>query len=168
MRKIIRNANIYHSEANTITIEDGIIQEVYQSDGTETGYDEEIDLKGAFLLPGFIDSHLHILNLGNYLSNVSLAGLSSIEELLECVKNHLHEVPTGQWFYARGFNESVFEKPVFPTKQMLDEISTEVPIVLTRTCGHMMVVNSKVLEICNIHEDVERNGGRIDFETGCA
>ncbi|MBR2825646.1 MAG: amidohydrolase [Solobacterium sp.] len=162
MRKLIKNAKIYQSDADSIVIEDGIIQEIFKG-SKEDEYDEVIDIKGSLILPGFIDSHLHLLNLGYYLSHVSLIGLPDLGTLLDTVKTNLKE---GQWFYARGFNESTFKEPILPTKEMLDKISTDTPISLSRACGHMMVVNSKVLQLCGITKDEEQDGGRIDFENG--
>ncbi len=168
MRKLIKNATIYKSSMDSILIEDGRILEVFQGDKNLENIDEVIDVKGAFVLPGFIDSHLHTLNLGYYLSNVSLIGITSLKRLLEIVKEKIAQVKEGKWFYARGFNESIFEEPKLPTKQMLDEISKDIPIVLSRACGHMMVVNSKVLELCGVTDDEEKDGGRIDYENGFA
>ena len=128
--------------------------------------DEIIDVKGMYVSPGFVDSHMHLLELGFYLSNVQLDGCTSVASLQEACRNGLSSVEEGDWLLGRGYNEDRFTDGRKPDKNALDEISTTVPIAVTRACGHVMTVNSKVLEIAGISEDLKMEGGRVIFATG--
>lgn len=128
--------------------------------------DEIIDVKGLYVGPGFIDSHMHLLELGAYLSNVVLEGCTGVSSLQEAIRKGLSNITEDDWLLGRGYNEDRFTDGGRVDKNVLDAISTTVPIAVTRACGHVMVVNSKVLEIAGIHEDFEMDGGRILFETG--
>ncbi|NCB34034.1 MAG: amidohydrolase [Erysipelotrichia bacterium] len=89
-----------------------------------------------------------------------------MEEVLSRVKRYRDQVDNQMWIIGRGFNEEQFDVPVRPDRKMLDEISKERPISLTRSCGHLMAVNSKALEIAGIDENTQVEGGRIDFMHG--
>lgn len=128
--------------------------------------DEIIDLRGMFVSPGFVDSHMHLLELGFYLSSVQLDGCTSVEDIQQACRKGLNTLDEGDWLLGRGYNEDRFIDGSKPDKAALDAISTDVPIALTRACGHVMTVNSKVLEIAGITEDFEMEGGRIIYETG--
>ena len=112
-----------------------------------------IDLEGKTIVPGFNDSHMHLVNYGYSLTQVNLVGVNSIEEMSVRVKDYIKENKIGKnnWIRGRGWNQDYFlSEKVFPTRYDLDKVSTDIPIVLTRICGHVAVVNSKALEILNI------------------
>lgn len=135
-----------------------ILQEV-------TDEDEVIDLAGAFVTPGFADTHMHLLGYGMYLDSIRLDDARSIEDIQTKVRRHVND-PERTWITAYGYNEDRFTQPERPTKQMLDDISRDKPIVLMRSCGHVMTVNSKALELAGITEDTEIPGGAVDYEHG--
>ena len=169
MKQAFINGQLYHQEGDTLIWEDECITAIGNKEDLEEKLkecDEVIDLKGLTVMPGFIDSHMHLLELGFYLSNVQLSGCTSLEQIAEICRKALSSIEKGQWLLGRGYNEDCFEKAVRPTKDFLDQISKDVPIALTRACGHVLSVNSKVLELAGIHEDLEMDGGRICFETG--
>lgn len=107
-----------------------------------------IDLGGRTLMPGFIDSHIHITLHGTNELSVSCKDerINSIKDLIGAMKEQASKTQTGKWIRAWGYNESKFKEKRFPTKEELDSVSTEHPIILTRTCNHISVVNSRVLE----------------------
>lgn len=126
-----------------------------------------IDLQGKLLLPGFNDSHMHLLSYGTSLVKANLIGTTSIEHLVEQMKNFIKdkEIENGQWVEGRGWNHDFFEVNRFPTRYDLDEISTEHPIIATRACGHVSVVNSKALELAGITKDtLQVEGGHFDVD----
>ena len=129
---------------------------------------KKIDLKGQLLLPGFIDTHLHILHYALAESMVKLNGCKSVKELIKKGKEHLaDEGLKFGWLFGRGWNQNNFKNTDdFITKYDLDKISTEHPIFFSRVCGHMAAVNSKGLEkIMNMEKSVELSK-YIDEETG--
>lgn len=127
-----------------------------------------IDLKGKTIVPGFNDSHMHLLNYGYSLKQVNLMGTDSPEKINERVKEFISEeqIEKGKWIRGRGWNQDHFKgEKRFPTKYDLDKISREHPIVVTRICGHVGVVNSKALEILNISKETPQfEGGQFDLD----
>ncbi|TCU79117.1 hypothetical protein EV204_10193 [Tissierella praeacuta] len=127
-----------------------------------------IDLEGKVVLPGFNDSHMHLLSYGYSLNRIELGGAKSIEEINCIIKNIIEEkdMEKGEWVNGRGWNQDYFigEKR-FPTRYDLDKISLEHPILIGRACGHIVVVNSKALELLNITKDTPQvDGGHFDLD----
>lgn len=127
-----------------------------------------IDLEGKTLVPGFNDSHMHLVNYGYSLIQVDLIGVESIEEINERVRNYIkdRDIEGRIWVRGRGWNQDYFlGDKVFPTRYDLDKISKEQPIVATRTCGHVAVINSKALEVLGITKGTPQvEGGHFDLD----
>lgn len=110
-----------------------------------------IDLEGKVVVPGFVDAHLHLDGLGNFLHSLDLRGTRSIEEL----KRRLREFATrsaDQWIVGRGWDQELFEERRWPTRFDLDEVVRDRPVVLTRVCGHVAVLNTKAMEELRLME----------------
>lgn len=127
-----------------------------------------IDLKGKTMLPGFNDSHMHLVNYGYSLKQVDLIGAKSLKEIKERVHRFIQDeaMDKGTWVRGRGWNQDYFTgEKVFPNRYDLDTISTEHPIILTRTCGHVAVANSLVLELIGIKKGSPQvEGGYFDID----
>lgn len=127
-----------------------------------------IDLEGKTLVPGFNDSHMHLVNYGYSLIQVDLIGVESIGEINERVSEYIKvkNVAKDTWVRARGWNQDYFlGDKVFPTRYDLDKVSMDHPIVVTRTCGHVAVVNSKALEVLGIKKGTPQvEGGHFDLD----
>ncbi|AXN41469.1 amidohydrolase [Peribacillus butanolivorans] len=138
----------------------GSNREVKDFIGEET---KVIDLQGKTLLPGFIDAHIHLILHGVNQLAVSCKDehIKSIEDLLNDLKEKASTIPKGEWIRAWGFNETVVKEKRYPTIAELDAISVEHPIIVSRTCSHISVVNSKALEIAKINENSENPTGGI-------
>lgn len=97
-------------DAQAIAIKDGVIlaigsnSEVSEFKGAST---EVVDVHGASIMPGFVDTHTHIEELGATLDDVDLKGVQTEEEAVERVVRHIatNDVPAGQWIVARGWDE---------------------------------------------------------------
>lgn len=123
-----------------------------------------IDLNGRTLLPGFIESHLHITIYGTNELSVSCKdeSVQSIAELLKKLKERAKETPKGEWIRAWGYNDQKIADGRFPTKEELDSVSTEHPIIVIRACGHISAVNSYVLKLASIDKNTpDPDGGKI-------
>lgn len=181
MKSIFYNGKVYTgsdtSFAEAFAVENGRFLAVGQSAALLAEASEGdllIDLAGAFVAPGFNDSHMHLLNFGQALSMADLSvHTESLADMIAYVKDYLaaHPVREGQWLKGRGWNQDYFtDVSRMPSRDDLDEISTTIPIMLTRACGHVCVVNSKVLEICGITDatpspaggEVGKEHGRLD------
>ncbi|MGG1658616.1 amidohydrolase [Brevibacillus sp. NRS-1366] len=129
------------------------------------GQTQKIDLHGKSLLPGFIDSHLHLTAYGTTKLGVNCKEphIQSLHHLFADLKALAKKTPKGEWLRASGFNEMKIEEQRYPSRWELDAISIEHPIQITRTCGHISAVNSKALELGSITEEtLDPAGGRID------
>ena len=140
----------------------GLNSEVNSFIGEKTSV---IDLQGKTLLPGFIDSHIHLTYYGlNQLAiNCKAEHIDSIKVLLDDLKKKSLETPKGEWIRAFGFNETAVKEMRYPTIDELNAISVEHPIMISRTCNHISVLNSKALELAQINENTpDPDGGVIE------
>lgn len=113
--------------------------------------------------PAFIDSHLHFLGMGYVSFLLELKHVRSIEEIIRLSKESLPQTI----LIGRGWNQENFVEKRNLTKQDLNRISIDIPIVMIRTCGHVLVVNDKMLELANIDEDYQHRGkGIVDYSQG--
>lgn len=125
---------------------------------------ERIDLEGGALLPGFNDAHVHVWKVGQLLTSIlDLRPLRSLEELARVLRDRDHELPPGAWLIGRGYNEALLAEKRQPTREDLDAVASGRPVALTRTCGHMMVVNTRGLELGGIDRNTPAPpGGAIE------
>lgn len=110
---------------------------------------ELIDLKGAVLYPGFIDSHMHLLYTAFLRTKTDLASCSSFAETMEVLRKTAEELRSmpGNWLCATGFNQNLWaDRPELPNRLDLDAVTGEVPCYITRVCGHVAVYNTRALE----------------------
>ena len=108
-----------------------------------------IDLKGRTVLPGIIESHMHMQAYGLKLLNIDCFGKTRAEILNE-VKAAYKNIRQGQWITGTGWNETGWDDKQLPVKQELDEIAPNVPIYISRVCGHLAWVNSAALAAAGI------------------
>lgn len=128
-----------------------------------------IDLQGKTVIPGFNDSHLHFYSTGLYLNLIDVMGAQSINEVQQKVRSYIkeHQLKPGTWIRGRGWNQEFFrDEQRFLTRKDLDEISTEHPILLYRTCGHILVANSLALKLAGIESEKKMTGGDYDLNAG--
>lgn len=128
-----------------------------------------IDLGGKMLMPGFNDSHMHLLSYGySKLIKAELNNARSIEELVKIVSEFSRDKKKriGNWIMGRGWNENKFKEKRILNRYDLDKISKEEPVFLNRFCGHHVIaVNSKALEICGIDKNTKQvEGGHFDVD----
>ena len=165
MKTVYCNAHIDGRNETALLVEDDLIVSFGNEELKEEA-DEIVDCEGRTIYPGMIDSHMHLLELGRYLSTVRLEDVKNLSGLKEKVTEGLKDLKEGKWLIGRGWNEELMEEHAMPDKALLDSISTDHPIALTRACGHIMAVNSRALEIAGIREDMELEDGYIHFDTG--
>ncbi len=126
-----------------------------------------IDLQGKMLLPGFHDSHVHLVGGGIELSECDLNGLATLDEVLAAVKKFAEQHPEKKW--VRGGGWPLTLSGGNPHKELLDKIVPDRPVLLDAFDGHSSWVNSRALEIAGITKDTpDPPRGRIerDPQTG--
>ena len=138
----------------------GTTEEILRLRGPGT---KVVELGGRTLLPGFIDSHLHMLMYGANKLEVDLKnGVGSIGEILERLSRRAEETPEGEWVRGWGYNDGALAEGRHPTREELDRVSEDHPVFAGRTCGHISVVNSRALEVLSITRDTpDPEGGSI-------
>jgi len=128
-----------------------------------------VDLKGATMVPGFTDAHAHFIGIGLREMNLNLEGITTLEEFLVKVKARVDQAKPGEWITGRGWIETFWKPPVFPTRADLDKIAPNNPVYLTRADGHGAVANSAALKIGDVTKDTKDPfGGQVlrDKQTG--
>jgi len=136
----------------------------FQGGGTRV-----IDLHGETVVPGMTDAHYHFIGVGQREMNLNLEGLTNLEDFLAKVKERVDRAKPGEWVTGRGWIETFWKPPVFPTRWDLDKISPNNPVFLTRADGHGAVANSAALKIGGVTKDSKDPfGGQIlrDKQTG--
>ncbi len=122
------------------------------------------DLKGNYVMPGFVDSHMHLLEYAEQENLIHLEEAHSFEDVLKlCQAKVLSAKKNHKWIRAVGFNQDDWNEKKLPTRKDLDRISTEVPITIRRICLHVSVCNTKALELmglldCPPKTDIENFG----------
>ncbi|MEZ5953712.1 MAG: amidohydrolase [Hyphomonas sp.] len=111
---------------------------------------EIIDLGGAYMFPGFTDSHIHLLGIGQRELTLNLEGTASVDELVTRVEAELEGLPPGAILYGRGWIETGWPEGRMPSAADLDAVSADNPVVLTRADGHALVANSAALAAAGI------------------
>src|SRR5437016_4391026 len=128
-----------------------------------------VDLRGRTVVPGMTDSHCHIFGIGEREMNLNLEGTNTREDFLAKVKTRITQTSPGKWITGRGWIETFWKPPRFPTQQDLDAIAPDNPVFLTRADGHAAIANSSALKIAKIGKKTPNPfGGEIlkDNSTG--
>jgi predicted amidohydrolase YtcJ len=169
---IILNADVVtldprQPKAEAIAIHDGKIVAVgtnkkilkHKSENTTT-----IDCKQKTVVPGLVDSHVHMLEYGFFLQELNLRNTRSIKEMRENLREHAQRNPRLQWIVGGRWDEEKFSEKRYPTKRDLDTVASDKPVFLNRVCGHLAVVNEKALKIARITKHTKVNGGKVDLD----
>lgn len=178
---ILHNAVIYTVDSSfsvkeAMAIKDGKI--------IETGSNEQIldqytakemnDAGGKAVFPGFIDAHCHFLNYGLGLKQVDLVGTKSFDEVIQRVKEfaiHRDEAknpnlkPEEDWIIGRGWDQNDWEVKAYPTRDILDSLFPNTPVILKRIDGHAALVNGAALNIAGIDTyNSDTEGGEVVYD----
>ncbi len=153
--------------ATAVSVKDGRIvevgaqEELLKSAGEAT---EKVDLGGAFLYPGFTDSHAHLFGIGEREQTLDLDEITSIAELVKVVGEAASAKPAGQLLYGRGWIETHWPEARFPTRADIDAVTGERPTVLERADGHAMLANTAALKAGGLDgkPKSQPSGGRIE------
>jgi predicted amidohydrolase YtcJ len=137
----------------------------------QTGDARTVDLAGKTVVPGLTDSHCHIFGIGERELTLNLEGTNTLEDFLGKVKERVAKTERGKWITGRGWIETFWKPPQFPTRVDLDKIAPDNPVFLTRADGHASVANSAALRLAKIEKETPNPfGGEImrDKQTGGA
>ncbi len=109
-----------------------------------------IDLDGHTVVPGLTDAHHHLSGVGFREMTLNLEGITTIDEFLAKIKAKTEKARPGEWISGRGWIETFWKPPVFPTRWDLDNVTPNNPAFFTRADGHALVANSAALKLAGI------------------
>ncbi len=168
MRTLLKNCTLITMDgkrptATACIIEDEKIAWVGDEKEAIPHADEVLDLQGAYVFPGFIDTHAHIFYEGYMkLHELTLGETRSKEEVLEHVYERAKKAPSGSWIVGNGWDEHYWKEQKLPSRFELDEVSPHNPVLLRRADYHGAWVNSLALKIASIDKNTkDPAGGKI-------
>ena len=155
---ILRDGHVWtglgQPRATALAIRDGRIVAVGERDqvmhlaGPRT---QMVGLAGQTVVPGFVDAHAHVWKIGHLLTTLlDLRAADGVAWLADRLRDHSQRLPRGMWLHGRGYNEARFPGGRGPTRADLDAIVSDRPVVLMRTCAHIVVCNTVALAAAGI------------------
>ena len=172
---VVQNGNIYtvdvnSSKASAVAVKGGRIIAVGSNPDIDPFVGKKtrvVDLEGLTMIPGFIESHGHIMGLGSSKMKLDLNGIKDYDELVDIVANAVSETVPGEWILGRGWHQSKWTPQPgtmvkgFQTHHKLSAVSPDNPVYLTHASGHAGFANAKAMEIAGI-----LSGTVFDMELG--
>jgi len=173
---VIKNASVYtvdkeRSWAQAVAIADDKIVFVGSDTDVEPYIGSDtvvIDIDGKMVLPGFVDAHAHPSHAMDFVGNISLYSLNSLQEYEAAIAEFVETHADREFFRGSGWADTLFPN-LGPSKKILDALIPDRPVALISYDGHSMWVNSVTLERAGITKETpDPEGGRIerDPETG--
>lgn len=114
------------------------------------GKAKHIDAKGARIIPGMIDAHLHLLNGGLQLSRLNLRNVPDRKAFVEEIARRARETPKGAWILGGRWSTESWPDPTQPTKEWIDPVTPHHPVLLSRMDGHGALANTAALKLAGI------------------
>ena len=144
------NGAIEHFRALLIGDDGKVIRPIPPNEISDLDVQERIDEHGRTLLPGFIDAHGHVMELGTDALHLDLVGTRSLPELQQRLRDYAAEHPDARWILGAGWNQELWPTRQFPTTADLDAIVPDRPVVLERVDGHALVANSAAMRAAGV------------------
>lgn len=181
---IIKNARIYTVDTTIQKIKNGdynfpVIENGYiaikdgKIIGVKEGWEDSlageeteiIDVDGKTVIPGLVDSHMHAMKAGLAMKFINCSTCTSLDDMLARIRERVEKEPKDNWLRASAFNELSWTKRDRPTCKNLDTVTGEHPFIAARLCGHVIVANSKAMELAGITKDTpDPEGGTIGHD----
>ena len=167
---VLHNVNGYTSsmqgirEFTVLVIDDsGRIAATGGNDLLEANPDHEpVDGGGLTALPGLIDAHAHVYGLGFLKTSLDVAGVRSVEDAVDRIRDYAEAHPHTHWILGSGWNQVLWPVKEFPTAAQIDTVINERPVWLRRIDGHAGWANSAAMSLAGIDADTpDPIGGKI-------
>lgn len=151
--------------AEAMVIEGGVIKWIGKSDELPESDFPVTDLDGRRVMPGLVDAHMHAGMLAEQSSQIACLppNMFSIEELITEIKSVRQNQGRSKWIQGWGYDEGKMREKRIITRYDLDRACDDAPVVIMRTCAHILIVNSAALELAGISRNTpDPQGGQID------
>jgi predicted amidohydrolase YtcJ len=149
--------------------DDGRIKQVLDRTDERPVTDYRYDGQGRYLIPGLIDSHLHVMGIGFGALTLDLSDTNSLEEAQNKIAEYAAANPDRRWIIGRGWNQEKWGLGRFPTAAELDAVVGDRPVWLDRVDGHAGWANSAAMELAGVDAKTKApSGGRIERLAGSA
>ncbi|MED3570796.1 amidohydrolase [Cytobacillus praedii] len=123
--------------------------------------DNRMDLQGRTMLPGFTDSHMHLIGHGERLIRLDLSNCTSKESVFEAIQQYAENLEEDEWLIGEGWNENLWAESNPIISAELDALVPDHPVILKRVCRHALVANSLALKAASIDENTENPSGGV-------
>ncbi|MDH4232409.1 MAG: amidohydrolase, partial [Nitrospirota bacterium] len=158
-------------EAEAFAIKKGFITAVGTNAEMREAYPlaEEVDLDGKDVMPGIIESHGHMLNLGRSKMRVDLQGVNDPREVVQKLRERVAETTPGEWIDGWGWDDGAWKEQMTAISHELSIVSPDNPVWFAGLHGYNGWANAKALEMAGIAKDTpDPEGGKIykDPKTG--
>ncbi|RDV14281.1 amidohydrolase [Pontibacter diazotrophicus] len=170
---IVFNGTVYtvndnFDKAEAFAVKDGKIIAVGTTAAIREQYTaaEELDAEGKTIYPGLIDAHTHFYRYGLGLQSAELVGTESFEEVVQQLVAQREKYPEADWITGRGWDQNDWPEKEFPTKDTLDLLFPETPVIITRIDGHAALANQKALELAGVKPQTKMVGGLVEVKDG--
>lgn len=154
----------WHPDATAVAVEGHTILAVGSDEEIAAYVDDHtrvVDLAGATVLPGLVDAHTHVVNLGTVLEQVDLVGVETEEQAVELVARRAPEVPRGEWIVGYGWDDGAWADD-YPDLTLLSERVPDHPVLMRGLHGFAVWGNRMALERAGISAETEvPSGGRM-------
>lgn len=135
----------------SVYCEGGVVAKVTEDSAQSVPADTEVvDARGGALHPGFVDSHCHPFEYGWLKRNVDLRGTANITAIRLRLMAGIQRAGPGEWVTGMGWDQETFPGGGMPTRADIDDIAPANPVVLSRVCGHIALVNSRAIELLSL------------------
>ena len=147
--------------------DDGRVKQLLTRGEKRPKTDFFVDGKGAYLIPGLIDAHLHVMGIGFGAMTLDLSATNSLEEAQKLIAEYAAANPGRRWIIGRGWNQEKWGLGRFPTAADLDAAVADRPVWLERVDGHAGWANTKAIELAGVTAATkDPAGGRIERMAG--
>ncbi len=169
---VVHTMDASDSVAEAVAVRDGRIFRVGRTADIKAMAGPEtrlVDLRGAAVYPGFIDSHTHFLSGGFALANIQLRDVRSREEFASRIAAKAGEMDKGEWILSGDWDHEQFTPVELPRRDWIDAVSPDNPVCVNRYDGHMILANGAALALAGVTRDTPvPAGGEIvkDPKTG--
>lgn len=169
---IVTNGTIYtvdpaNSRAETMAIHHGKIVAAGTNKFIHERYKAErsLDLQGKFVYPGFIDAHCHFIGYALGLQYVDLFGCKSYDEVLDRIREAASHT-SGKWLVGRGWDQNIWKDKNFPGNSRLNSLYPNIPVMLIRVDGHVVLANQEALNRAGIGLNNQFGSGQVEIKSG--